>query len=78
MQTKTAKAKMLFNKGDFKRSFAIFKRFTNSLSKDETRTLEIASECLNGFDSFYRQLGFSIEKVHNDAIILIKRKFINN
>ena len=67
METKTAKFKRLFNEQKYKEALGIIKSFRKGLTSDQSRTLNIAWECLTGNDSFYRQLGISPEKVKNEA-----------
>lgn len=55
--TKSDKAILLFKNGHVKEALAIFKTFHIGFTKDEKRTIEIASDCLNGRSSFYTQLG---------------------
>lgn len=76
MNTKTSKAVDLFKQGFMKEALSIFKTFRIGFTKEEKRTLEIASDCLNGRSSFYKQLGIDvdIEIAKSKAIILSKYK----
>ena len=75
MNTKTYKAICLFNEGNFKESFAILKTFRIGYSKDEKRTLEIASDILHGSSKFYKQLGVDTEKVLANAKHIVTEKY---
>ena len=57
MKTKTNKAISLLQCGNFKAALAIFSTFRIGFSKEEQRTLQIASEALSGNSSFYQQIG---------------------
>ena len=74
MDTKTSKAVKMFNQGLLKESLSIFKTFRIGFTKEEKRTLEIASDCLNGRSSFYQQLGIDVnmEILKSKSIIQLK------
>lgn len=57
MQTKTNKAILLLRSGCLKEALAIFRTFRVGFTKEERRTLQIASEALSGNSSFYQQIG---------------------
>lgn len=71
METKTQKFKRLFQEQKYRDALRVIKSFRRSLKADEIRTLNIAWECLTGKDSFYRQLGFNIEKVKSEAYAIM-------
>lgn len=75
MDTKTSKAVKMFNQGLLKESLSIFKTFRIGFTKEEKRTLEIASDCLNGRSSFYQQLGINVEQALLDSKSIIKSKY---
>lgn len=58
-QTKTSIAIQRLVAGDLRGALAIFKTFRIGFTTDERRTLEIASECLNGHAGFYISLGIN-------------------
>lgn len=60
-QTKTATAKQLLHSGDLRGALAIFRTFRIGFTKAERRTLEIASDSLNGHGQFYRSLGIDTD-----------------
>lgn len=57
MLTKTNKAISLLRTGCLKEALAIFRTFRVGFTKEERRTLQIASEALSGNSSFYQQIG---------------------
>ncbi len=76
METKTSKAISLLRRGDFKASLAIFCTFRMGFTKEEQRTLKIASESLSGNSSFYRQLGIDIDKEIEKSKSIITSKYL--
>ncbi len=60
-QTKTEKAIQLLSAGELKRALAIFRTFRIGFTNDERRTMEIASDSLNGHSGFYSGLGIDTE-----------------
>ena len=73
--TKTSKALSLFKQGLIKESLAIFKTFRIGFTREEKRTLEIASDCLNGRSLFYQQLGVDIKKTISSSKSIIQSKY---
>lgn len=61
MQTKTSKAISLLRSGCLKEALAIFRTFRVGFTKEERRTLQIASEALSGNSSFYQQIGIDTD-----------------
>lgn len=61
MQTKTSKAISLLRSGCLKEALAIFRAFRVGFTKEERRTLQIASEALSGNSSFYQQIGIDTD-----------------
>lgn len=57
METKTSRATSLLRSGNLKEALFIFRTFRIGFTKEERRTLQIASECLSGNALFYQQLG---------------------
>lgn len=74
--TKTSKALALFEQGLAKESLAIFKTFRIGFTREEKRILEIASDCLNGRSSFYRQLGVDVENTIRSSKSIIQSKYL--
>lgn len=71
METKTNKAISLLQSGCLKEALAIFSTFRMGFTKEEHRTLEIASECLSGNEAFYRQLGIDTDaEIEKSRVIL--------
>lgn len=62
METKTSKAIFLLRSGYLKEALSIFRTFRIGFTKEERRTLQIASESLSGNSSFYQQLGIDTDK----------------
>lgn len=73
--TKTSKALSLFKKGLIKDSLVIFKTFRIGFTREEKRTLEIASDCLNGRSLFYQQLGIDTENIILSSKSIIQSKY---
>jgi len=76
MMTKTDKAIGLFKDGKLRDALAIFRTFKIGFTKEEKRTLQIASETLNGCGLFYRQLGIDTALEVQKSITVIKRKYL--
>ena len=75
MQTKTNNAVQLFKSGNIKEAFAIFRTFRIGFTKDERRTLQIASEALNGMGKFYSDLGIDISLEVSKAKQIVINKY---
>lgn len=75
METKVSKAIGLYKQGQLKKALAIFRNFKRDFSKDEQRTIQIASDCLNGCEKFYAQLGISAVTQLTQAEMIIKNKY---
>ena len=75
MVTKTSQAVKMFNQGLLKEALSLFKTFRIGFTKEEKRILEIASDCLNGRSSFYKQIGVDTEKAVSDSQLIIKAKY---
>ena len=76
METKTNKAISLLQCGDFKAALAIFSTFRMGFTKEEQRTLKIASESLSGNSSFYRQLGIDTAKEIEKSKYILTSKYL--
>ena len=77
INTKTHKAVNLFKQGLIKESLAIFKTFRIGFTREEKRTLEIASDCLNGRSSFYQQIGIDTETIIRQSLSIINSKYLS-
>lgn len=75
MQTKTNNAVQLFKSGNIKEALAIFRTFRIGFTKDERRTLQIASEVLNGMGKFYSDLGIDISLEVSKAKEIVINKY---
>ena len=76
MKTKTDKALSLFQCCDFKAALAIFSTFRIGFTKEERRTLQIASESLSGNSLFYQQLGIDTNKEIEKSKSIIASKYL--
>lgn len=76
MTTKTEKAVNLLKDGRFKEALAIFKTFRIGFTKDEKRSMEIASETLNGSGAFYESIGVDTKEEIRKAKELLKKKYL--
>lgn len=77
-QTKTEKAIQLLSAGDIKRALAIFRTFRMGFTKDERRTMEIASDSLNGHAGFYTGLGIDTEAEICKCRLFLERKYLQS
>lgn len=75
MPTKTERALSMFREGDFRGAFSIFSTFRVGFTREETRTLQIASESLGGHDRFYRRIGIDTNAEISKAKELIRTKY---
>lgn len=74
METKTSKAILLLRAGYLKEALSIFRTFRIGFTKEERRTLQIASESLSGNSLFYQQLGIDTNKeIDKSKSILISK-----
>lgn len=78
MITKTEKAILLFRSGQLKEALSIFRTFRIGFTKEERRTLQIASESLSGNSGFYRQLGIDTNKEIERSKQLLINKYLRN
>ena len=75
METKTSKAIGLFKDGKLRDALAIFKTFKIGFTKEERRTIQIASETLNGFGAMYQSIGIDTAMMVQKSITVIKLKY---
>lgn len=76
METKTSKATSLLRAGNLKEALSIFRTFRIGFTKEERRTLQIASESLSGNSSFYRQLGIDTYKEVEKSKSILTSKYL--
>lgn len=65
----------MFREGDFRGAFSIFSTFRMGFTREEVRTLQIASESLGGHDGFYRRIGIDTNAEISKAKELIRTKY---
>lgn len=65
----------MFREGDFRGAFSIFSTFRVGFTREETRTLQIASESLGGHAEFYQSLGVDTDKEVSRAKEIIRTKY---
>ena len=75
-ETKTQTACRLLMCGEVKEALKIFRSFRIGWSKEEKRKIDIACECLCGNDDFYTSLGIDCRKVVEEAVELLKAKYL--
>ena len=75
METKTQKAVKLISSGDWKSGLQLIRTFRIGFTKEEMRTVEIASDVLNGHESFYRGLKIDTKKAVADCKKIITKKY---
>nr|DAK34423.1 MAG TPA: hypothetical protein [Caudoviricetes sp.] len=78
MQTKTNKATSLLRSGNLKEALSIFRTFRIGFTKEERRTLQIASEILAGNALFYQQLGIDTDYMISKSVEIITEKYLSN
>lgn len=76
METKTSKATSLLRAGCLKEALSIFRTFRIDFTKEERRTLQIASESLSGNSSFYQQLGIDTNKEIEKSKSILASKYL--
>lgn len=75
MIKKTDKAVEYFKNGYLKEALNMFKTFRIGFNENEKRTIEIASDCLNGCSMFYQQIGFNVDNEIAKSIKIIESKY---
>ncbi len=76
METKTSKAVALLKDGQLREALAIFRTFKVGFSKDERRSIQIASEVLNGSDRFYRSIGIDTAVEVEKATSILRKRYM--
>lgn len=77
-RSKTRKALSLLEDGKIREALAIFRSFRIGFSKEEKRTIQIASDTLNGSGLFYEKLGIDTYLETEKAINIIHRKYLQD
>ena len=75
METKTIQAVSQFKSGNLSASLKIFKTFKMGFTKEEQRTIQIASESLSGKSTFYQQLGINTKEIIAQSESIIRTKY---
>ena len=78
METKTSKAVSLLHSGCLKEALSIFRTFRIGFTKEERRTMQIASESLSGNADFYQQIGIDTRKEIEKSKELLTKKYLDN
>lgn len=78
METKTSKATSLLRSGNLKEALSIFRTFRIGFTKEERRTLQIASESLAGNENFYQQIGIDTDSMISKSVEIITEKYLSN
>lgn len=73
--TKTQIALAAMRNGDTAKCFSILKTFRFGFTKDEKRTLEMASDIAHGLGRIYLQLGYNTGEITAKARIIVKNKY---
>lgn len=76
METKTSKAISLLRSGYLKEALFIFRTFRIRFTKEERRTLQIASESLSGNSLFYQQLDIDTDKEIEKSKSILASKYL--
>lgn len=76
MKTKTSKAISLLRAGCLKEALSIFRTFRIGFTREERRTLQIASESLSGNALFYQQLGIDTAKEIEKSRYILTSKYL--
>ena len=75
VKTKTSKALALLKDGETRKALAIFRTFRVGFTADERRTIQIASDTLNGSGRFYSDLGIDASLEVKKAIQIVRQKY---
>ena len=62
--------------GNLKEALSIFRTFRIGFTKEERRTLQIASESLSGNSLFYQQLGIDTDKEIEKSRSILTSKYL--
>lgn len=75
-RTKVDKVKSLLAAEAFQEALTIVKTFRFGFSKEEKRSIEIAYECLNGHEQFYKSIGIDTDKEIEKVSLLLNDKYL--
>ena len=78
METKTSKAVALLKDGRMREALAVFRTFRMGFSREERRTIQIASETLNGSGKFYKSLGINTDSILEEASRILAKKYLQS
>jgi hypothetical protein len=78
METKTSKAVALLKDGRMREALAVFRTFRMGFSREERRTIQIASETLNGSGKFYQSLGINTDSILEEASRILAKKYLQS
>lgn len=73
--TKTQIALAAIQNGDTAKCFSILKTFRLGFTKEEKRTLEMASDIAHGLGRIYLQLGYNTCEITEKARMIVKNKY---
>ncbi len=73
--SKTAVAIQALMDGDVAKGLSILKTFRIGFTKEEHRTLEMASDIMHGSERFYLQLGYDTQAIKVRARQIVKDKY---
>ena len=74
MITKTETAIRYYQQGEIGKALKILSKF-HGFSKDEQRSLQIASDCYSGNRAFYESLSIDVEKILLEATLCIEKRY---
>ena len=74
--TKTGHVIALVGAGEWAKAMNIVKSFRIGFTKDEIRTIEIASDTLNGNGKLYRDLGIDVDAEVSKCKALLKARYL--
>ena len=77
MMTKTEQVVVLVKAGEWAKAMNIAKTFRLGFTKDEIRTIEIASDTLNGNGRLYRDLGIDVAVEVSKCKELLKKRYLH-
>lgn len=75
MKSRTDVAVQYLRVGDYSKALSIFSTFRMGFTKEQIRTMEIASDTVKGNGRIYKQLGINVNDVVDKAIKLLKEKY---
>ena len=76
VMTKTEQVAVLVKAGEWAKAMNIVKSFRIGFTKDEIRTIEIASDTLNGNGKLYRDLGIDVDAEVSKCKALLTARYL--